>query len=129
MQATVTKGAISQARERVGAAPLRQLYREQVHPHGPETMASVWYRGLRLMAIDGSTLDIIEALAHEETIRAHMGLGQQLGVRGTPFFFLGQLGGDDGHVVAHRRIAGAQPLELFRTEIDAALKAQGSLIP
>jgi hypothetical protein len=64
LQATVTKGAISQARERVGAAPLRQLYQEQVRPHGPETMASVWYRGLRLMAIDGSTLDMPDEAAN-----------------------------------------------------------------
>ncbi len=71
----------------------------------------------------------IEALTHEETIRAHMALGQQLGVRGTPFFFLGQPADDDGHVLVHRRIAGAQPLELFRTEIDVALKAQGTLPP
>jgi protein-disulfide isomerase len=69
----------------------------------------------------------VEALAHEETIRAHMALGQRLGVRGTPFFFLGQWGDDDGHVHAHRRIAGAQPLALFRTEVDTALKAQTAL--
>ncbi|MDR2678042.1 MAG: transposase domain-containing protein [Zoogloeaceae bacterium] len=30
----VSKGAISQARGQVGAAPLRQLYAEQVRPHG-----------------------------------------------------------------------------------------------
>ena len=71
----------------------------------------------------------IEAFAHEETIRAHMALGQQLGVRGTPFFFLGQQGDDEGPVHMHRRIAGAQPLELFRTEIDAALKARGTVLP
>jgi hypothetical protein len=57
-KATVTKGAISQARLQVGAAPLRQLYREQVVPHGPKGMPGVWYRGLRVMAIDGSTLDM-----------------------------------------------------------------------
>ncbi len=57
-QGTVSKGAISQARTRVGAGPLKTLYREQVHPHGPQGMAGVWYRGLRIMAIDGSTLDM-----------------------------------------------------------------------
>ncbi|WP_163059067.1 transposase domain-containing protein [Acidithiobacillus ferrooxidans] len=57
-QGTVSKGAISQARTRVGACPLKTLYREQVHPHGPQGMAGVWYRGLRIMAIDGSTLDM-----------------------------------------------------------------------
>jgi len=69
----------------------------------------------------------ITALTHEETIRAHMTLGQQLGVRGTPFFFLGQWGDDHGLVHAQRRIAGAQPLTLFRTEIDTALEEQTAL--
>jgi len=71
----------------------------------------------------------IEALTHEKTIRAHMALGQRLGVRGTPFFFLGQWGDDNDHVHAQRRIAGAQPLALFRTELDAALRAQAALPP
>lgn len=65
-KATVTKGAISQARCQVGAAPLRQLYREQVIPHGPAGMPGVGYRGLRVMAIDGSTLDMPDELANAQ---------------------------------------------------------------
>jgi hypothetical protein len=57
-EVTVSKGAISQARHQVGVAPLRQLYEEQVGPIGPPGMAGVWYRGYRLMAIDGSTLEM-----------------------------------------------------------------------
>jgi len=57
-KAVVSKGAISQARAQVGAAPIRQLYQEQVMPHGPTDIPSVWYGGLRVMAIDGSTLDM-----------------------------------------------------------------------
>jgi hypothetical protein len=68
-RATVTKGAISSARAQVGAAPLRQLYREQVRCHGPEGMPGVWYRGLRLMAIDGSTLEMPD----EEPNARHFG--------------------------------------------------------
>jgi hypothetical protein len=67
--AAVTKGAISQARGRVGVAPLRHLYQEQVRPQGPEGMPGVWYRGLRLMALDGSTLDMPD----EQTNAAHFG--------------------------------------------------------
>ena len=55
---TVTKGAISQARAQVGVAPLRQLYEEQVKPIGPAQMPGVWYRGHRLMALDGTTLEM-----------------------------------------------------------------------
>jgi hypothetical protein len=54
----VGKSAISQARARVGAAPLEDLYREVVRPHGPKDMPGVFWRNLRLMAIDGSTLDM-----------------------------------------------------------------------
>lgn len=57
-RAAVTKGAISQARSQVGVAPLKSLYQEQVRPIGPEDMAGVTYQGYRLMAIDGSTLDM-----------------------------------------------------------------------
>lgn len=57
-RAVVTKGAISQARSQVGVAPLKDLYQEQVRPIGPEDMAGVTYQGHRLMAIDGSTLDM-----------------------------------------------------------------------
>jgi hypothetical protein len=61
---TVTKGAISQARGQVGVAPLRQLYQEQVGPNGPVGMPGVWYAGLRVMAIDGSTLNMPDEVAN-----------------------------------------------------------------
>ncbi|MHB1494272.1 MAG: IS4 family transposase [Acidithiobacillus sp.] len=62
----VSKGAISQARAKVGAAPLKTLYQNQVQPHGPLGMAGVGYKGLRLMAIDGSTLDMPDEAANAE---------------------------------------------------------------
>lgn len=65
-QAVVSKGAISQARTRVGAGPLKTLYQQQVGPHGPEGMTGVWYRGLRIMAIDGSTLDMPDEAPNAE---------------------------------------------------------------
>ncbi|CAB1368964.1 IS4 family transposase [Denitratisoma oestradiolicum] len=63
---SVTKGAISQARGQVGVAPLRQLYQEQVGPNGPVGMPGVWYVGLRVMAIDGSTLDMPDEVANAQ---------------------------------------------------------------
>lgn len=63
-RSTVTKGAISQAREQVGVAPLRQLYQEQVRPHGPKDMPGVWYKGLRVMAMDGSNMDMPDEAAN-----------------------------------------------------------------
>jgi protein-disulfide isomerase len=66
----------------------------------------------------------IATLAHEDVIRAHVALGLQLGVRGTPTFFLGVPAGDGDRVQILRRIVGAQPAELFRAEIDTALTAR-----
>ena len=62
----VSKGAISQARGQVGAEPLKQLYQEQVQPHGPKEMAGVFYRGQRLMAIDGSCLEMPDEKANAD---------------------------------------------------------------
>ena len=61
---TVTKGAISQARGLVGEAPLRELYEQQVQPHGPADMPGVMFHGLRVMAIDGSTLSMPDEVAN-----------------------------------------------------------------
>ena len=61
------KSAISQARTRLGAAPLRALWEETAVPLAQEGQAGAFYRGLRLVSIDGSTLDVPdteENLAH-----------------------------------------------------------------
>lgn len=68
-QVAVTKGAISQARGKVGAGPLRALYHEQVRPQGPNHMPGMHYRGQRVMALDGSTLDMPDEAANA----AHFG--------------------------------------------------------
>lgn len=52
------KVAISQARSRLGAEPLKELWRECARPLAVEGQAESFYRGLRLVAIDGSTLDV-----------------------------------------------------------------------
>jgi hypothetical protein len=62
----VTNAAITAARQRVGVEPLKQLYAEQVKPIGPAGMAGVWYREHRVMAIDGSTLDVPDEKANGE---------------------------------------------------------------
>ena len=64
--AVVSKAAITAARQRVGVEPLRQLYVEQVKPIGPVGMPGVWYREYRVMAIDGSTLDVPDETANGE---------------------------------------------------------------
>lgn len=61
------KVAISQARTRLGVAPLRALWGESAVPLAQESQPGAFYRGLRLVSIDGSTLDVpdtAENLAH-----------------------------------------------------------------
>ena len=54
------KSGISQARTRLGWLPLKQLHDELVHPiAGPQTKGA-WYRGWRLMSLDGSHLDVAD---------------------------------------------------------------------
>jgi hypothetical protein len=53
-----SKSGISQARSRLGAAPLEALYREVVAPVATTSTPGAWYRGWRVMSLDGTTLDV-----------------------------------------------------------------------
>jgi len=55
---------ISQARTRLGWEPLRQLHDELVKPIAVAATKGAWYRGLRLVSMDGSTLEIADQSAN-----------------------------------------------------------------
>lgn len=55
---------ISQARTRLGWAPLRQLHDDVVKPIAVAATKGAWYRDLRLVSIDGSTLEIADESAN-----------------------------------------------------------------
>jgi DDE family transposase len=57
---------ISQARTRLGWEPLRQLHDELVKPIAVATTKGAWYRGLRLVSIDGSTMEIADEAANDQ---------------------------------------------------------------
>ena len=59
-----SKSGISQARTRLGAAPLEALYREVVAPVAEEGTPGAWYRGWRVMSLDGTTLDVGDTVAN-----------------------------------------------------------------
>lgn len=61
------KSGISQARTRLGWEPLRQLHDELVKPIAVETTHGAWYRQWRLVSLDGSTLDVADEKANEES--------------------------------------------------------------
>ncbi len=58
--------AISQARTRVGDAPLRELHDEAVGPIACRKTKGAWYRDWRLVSIDGSSLDVADTKRNEE---------------------------------------------------------------
>jgi len=52
------ESAFSQARARLGPAPLRLLFEETAVPMATHQTVGAFYRGWRLMALDGTTLDV-----------------------------------------------------------------------
>ena len=61
-----SKSAIFQARERLGSAPLAQLFARVAAPVGGPDTPRVWLAGRRLVAIDGTCLDVADAAVNEE---------------------------------------------------------------
>jgi hypothetical protein len=61
-----SKGGISRARTRLGWEPLRQLHNEVVKPVAVRTTKGAWYRGWRLVSLDGSTLDVADEKANAD---------------------------------------------------------------
>src|SRR5688500_5266395 len=54
------KSGISQARTRLGEAPLRRLYERLAHPLATRATKGAWYREWRLVSLDGSCLDVAD---------------------------------------------------------------------
>jgi len=54
------KGGLSQARSRLGELPLRRLYEQVVQPVATRATKGAWYRGWRLVSLDGSGLDVAD---------------------------------------------------------------------
>jgi hypothetical protein len=58
------KSGISQARSRLGEAPLRRLCEEVVRPLATRASKGAWYRDWRLVSLDGSCLDVADTAAN-----------------------------------------------------------------
>lgn len=52
-----TKGAITQARDRLGEEPMRLIFESLARPLAGRQTPGAWYRDWRLVAVDGSLLD------------------------------------------------------------------------
>ena len=97
------KSGISQARTRLGVEPLKQLHDQVVRPIAVEATKGAWYRGWRLMSMDGSTLEVADERANDAAFgRPGAGRGQSaypqirfvsLVENGTHVLFGTQMGG------------------------------------
>ena len=76
----VVDSAISQARTRLGWEPMQQLHDEVVKPIAIETTRGAWFKGLRVVSLDGSCLDVPD---EEGNARA---FGRQMATRGETAF-------------------------------------------
>jgi protein-disulfide isomerase len=96
--------------------------RERIYTHPMNVDADGFLRHAERLELDLERFtDCVEAGTHEALIRQHLALGQRLRVRGTPTFFVGRPGPNDGELLFERRITGAQPLDLFQREIAGLL--------
>src|SRR5881227_2583533 len=59
------KSGISQARRRLGEAPLRRLYDRVVRPVATSATKGARYRAWRLVSLDGSCLDVADTAENE----------------------------------------------------------------
>lgn len=60
-----TRAAISMARDRLGAEPMRLLLEACVKPIATPETAGAWYRGWLLVSVDGTSLDVADTAANE----------------------------------------------------------------
>jgi len=61
-----SKSAISQARTRLGPEVMRQLAERVLRPLARPDAPGAWYRGWRLMAVDGSCMDVADEAVNAE---------------------------------------------------------------
>lgn len=112
---------ISQARSRVGAAPLKRLYEELVEPIAVEQTKGAWYHTWRLVSLDGSTLDIADEKVNDEAFGRP---GASRGISGYPQLRFVSLLECGTHV-----LFGAEQGPYTTSEVELARAALGRLRP
>jgi hypothetical protein len=97
------KSGLSQARSRLGEAPLQRLCAELVQPIATRASKGAWYRQWRLVSLDGSCLDV----ADTEANRAEFGVpGASRGESAFPQLRFVALVENGTHVLFGARLGG-----------------------
>src|SRR5215213_1617507 len=128
------KSGISQARSRLGEAPLRRLYERVVRPIATPATKGAWYRRWRLASLDGSCLDLADteenrrAFGRPEASRGESAFPQARFValveNGTHVLFGARLGGfaDGETTLAHDALPALRPGMLCLAGAPAVLR-------
>ncbi len=61
-----TKAALFKARARLGPDPMEALYRQSAAVLATKETKGAWFRGWRLMSVDGTCLDVADTVANDE---------------------------------------------------------------
>jgi Insertion element 4 transposase N-terminal/Transposase DDE domain len=115
------KSGISQARRRLGEAPLRRLYETVVQPIATRATRGAWYREWRLVSLDGSCLDLADT---RDNRAAFGGPGASRGASAFPQLRFVALVENGTHVLFGARLGGYAEGEttLARAVLAAALR-------
>jgi hypothetical protein len=103
------KSGISQARTRLGSEPVRQLHDAVVGPIAVASTRGAWYRGWRLVSLDGSTLDVADEQGNQ---RAFGRPAASRGQSAYPQVRLVSLVEGGTHVLFGNRVAGVATGEI-----------------
>src|SRR6266545_1097727 len=71
-----TTGSLTRARARLGPEPLQALFKRTAGPLATSATPGAWYRGWRLVVVDGTTLDVADTPANQQAFgrpRTHRG--------------------------------------------------------
>jgi hypothetical protein len=71
--------ALAEARERLGAEPLKVLFAKAARPLATAATRGAWYRHWRVMVMDGTCLDVPDSPANQALGRSKSGRGEGTG--------------------------------------------------
>jgi hypothetical protein len=71
--------ALAEARQRLGAEPLKRLFATAARPLATKATRGAWYRHWRLLILDGTCLDVPDSPANQALGRSKSGRGEGVG--------------------------------------------------